>query len=77
MKGFKITQRKIQVLKMDDTSINALDIDKGQLRIFKLENILSAIDTRLIENNQAIKGNYHDSGQAKSNFKIDISIYTR
>jgi len=77
MKGLEITQRKIQVLKMDDTSINALDIDKGQFRLFKLENILSAIDTRLIENNQVTRGDYHGSGQVKSNFKSHTSICTR
>ena len=58
MKGLEITQRRIQVLKMDDGVIKALDIDKGQLRTFKIESILSAIDTKLIDN-EGTRGNYH------------------
>ncbi len=50
MKDLKITQRRIQVLKVEDMNIKALDIDKGQLRTFKIGNILSAIDTKLIDN---------------------------
>lgn len=50
MKGLKITQRRIQVLKMDNKTIKALNIDKGQPKTFKIENILSAIDTKLIDN---------------------------
>jgi len=59
MKGLEITQRRIQVLKMDETTINALDIDKGQLRKFKIESILSAIDTKLIDRSEKTMNNYH------------------
>ncbi|MBU5677602.1 hypothetical protein KQI88_14355 [Alkaliphilus sp. MSJ-5] len=59
MKGLEITQRRIQVLKMDNEIIKTLDIDKGQLRTFKIENILSAMDTKLIDSNEEIRGNYH------------------
>jgi len=59
LKGFEITQRKIQVLKMDDETIKALDIDKGKFRTFKIENILSAIDTKLIDSSKATRGNFH------------------
>ncbi len=58
MKGLEITQRRIQVLKMDNEIIKTLDIDKGQLRTFKIENILSAMDTKLIDSNEEIRGNY-------------------
>lgn len=44
MKGIEITQRKIQVLKIEDESIKALDIDKGAIRTFKKDNILAAIN---------------------------------
>lgn len=59
MKGLEITQRRIQVLKMDNEIIKTLDIDKGQLRTFKIENILSAMDTKLIDSNEELRGNYH------------------
>ncbi|QUH20254.1 hypothetical protein [Alkaliphilus sp. B6464] len=59
MKDLEITQRRIQVLKMDNEIIKALDISKGQLRTFKIDNILSAIDTKLIDSSEGIKGNYH------------------
>lgn len=59
MKGLEITQRRVQVLKMDNEIIKTLDIDKGQLRTFKIENILSAMDTKLIDSNEEIRGNYH------------------
>lgn len=59
MKGLEITQRRIQVLKMDDLNIKALDIDKGELRTFKIEHILSAIDTKLIDCDETSKWNYH------------------
>ncbi|QUH20257.1 LexA family protein [Alkaliphilus sp. B6464] len=38
MKGLEITQRRIQVLKTDSETIKALDVDKGELRTFKVEN---------------------------------------
>lgn len=56
MKGLEITQRRIQVLKIDDKNIKALDIDKGQLRIFKIKGILSAMDTKLIDNSETVIG---------------------
>lgn len=59
IKGLEITQRKIQVLKMDDKNIKALDIDKWEFRTFKIENILSAMDAKLTNNYKAIRGNYH------------------
>jgi len=59
MKGLEITQRRIQVLKIDDTTIKTLDIDKGQLRTFKIDSILSAMDTKLIDSSEVIGGNYH------------------
>ncbi|MBU5677797.1 hypothetical protein KQI88_15365 [Alkaliphilus sp. MSJ-5] len=59
MKGLEITQKRIQVLKTDSETIKALDIDKGELRTFKVENILSAMDTKLIDNNEGIRGDYH------------------
>jgi len=59
MKGLEITQRRVQVLKMNNEIIKTLDIDKGQLRTFKIENILSAMDTKLIDSNEEIRGNYH------------------
>lgn len=59
MKRLEITQRRIQVLKIDDTNIKALDIDKGQLRTFKIGNILSAIDTKLIDNFELVRGSYN------------------
>lgn len=59
MKGLEITQRKIQVLKMNDKIIRALDIEKGQLRTFKIENILSAIDAKLIDDREDTRGIYY------------------
>jgi len=59
MKGLDITQRRIQVLEVDDTNIKALDIDKGKLRTFKIENILSAMDTKLIDSFELVRGNYN------------------
>lgn len=51
MKDGEFTQRKIQVLKMQGELIKALDLDKKDIRRFKIENILSAIDEKiLIEN---------------------------
>lgn len=51
MKGGEFTQRKIQVLKIQEKLIKALDLDKKDIRSFKIENILSAIDEKiLIEN---------------------------
>jgi len=61
MKGLEITQRRIQVLKIDDTTIKTIDIDKGQLRTFKIDSILSAMDTKLIDSSEVIRGNYHAS----------------
>lgn len=43
MKDTEITQRKIQVLKLDQDNITALDMEKKAIRIFKIEHILSAI----------------------------------
>jgi len=59
MKGLEITQRRIQVLKIDDTNIKALDIDKGQIRTFKIENILSAMDTKLIDSFESVRRSYN------------------
>lgn len=59
MKGLEITQRRIQVLRIDDVNIKALDIDKGQLRTFKIESILSAMDTKLIDNYEGLRGDYN------------------
>lgn len=49
IKGLEIIQRKIQVLKMDNEYIKALDIDNWEFTTFKIENILSAIDAKLID----------------------------
>ncbi|MTI49656.1 hypothetical protein [Sporosalibacterium faouarense] len=52
MKGMEIIQRKIQVLKIEANYIKALDIDKGAIRTFKIENILSAIGVKDICNKE-------------------------
>lgn len=46
IKGMEIIQRRIQVLKIEPKHIKVLDIDKGDIRTFKRENILSAISTK-------------------------------
>lgn len=58
MKGLEITQRRIQVLKIEGITIKALDIDKGELRTFKVENILSAIDIKLMNSKDGIGENH-------------------
>lgn len=45
-KGMEIIQRKIQVLKIEHKYIKALDIDKGAMRTFTKDNILSAYDIK-------------------------------
>ncbi len=55
IKGLEIIQQKIQVLKMDNEYIKVLDIDKWEFSTFKIENILSAIDAKLIDDNVIIK----------------------
>jgi len=49
MKGMEITQRRIQVLSIAGDHIKALDLDKQEIRTFKTENILSAMDLKVIE----------------------------
>ncbi|ABW18128.1 WYL domain-containing protein [Alkaliphilus oremlandii] len=58
MKDLEIIQRRIQVLKMESGLIKALDIDKGQLRTFRIDRILSAIDTKLMGNEDSMAENY-------------------
>jgi len=56
MKGFEITQRKFQVLKINDALITALDIDKGSIRTFKKDNILAALNMNIV--NERRSGKY-------------------
>ncbi len=42
MKESGIIQRRIQVIKIEDRYIRALDKDKNSFRTFKISNILSA-----------------------------------
>ncbi len=65
IKGLEITQRKIQVLKMDDEHIKALDIDKWKFRTFKIDNILSAMDAKLIDGSITMKE------------KCDVNLYRK
>lgn len=76
MKGLEITQRRIQVMKMDDTAIKTLDIDKGQLRTFKIDNILSAIDTKLIDSYEDARGNLNANRKTRRDFESDTQIHT-
>ncbi|WP_352420787.1 hypothetical protein [Proteiniborus sp.] len=45
MKGMEITRRRIKVYKIEKDLIKAIDIDKGVIRSFKKEFILSAANT--------------------------------
>ena len=51
IKGMEFTQRRVQVLKINGDYIKALDIDKGEIRTFKVENILSAMDLKHVPKN--------------------------
>jgi hypothetical protein len=42
MKETEIAQRRIQVVKIEEDYIKALDMDKNSIRTFKIKNILSA-----------------------------------
>lgn len=42
MKETEIAQRRIQVVKIKDDYIKALDMDKNTFRTFKIQKILSA-----------------------------------
>jgi len=53
--NFAICKKIVNVCKL--TIIRALDIHKGQLRTFKIDSILSAIDTKLIGSSEVIIGN--------------------
>ncbi|MBS4538228.1 hypothetical protein GOQ27_07120 [Clostridium sp. D2Q-11] len=55
MKGLEITQRRIQVLKIDKGIIKALDIDKQAIRTFKKENILAAMNMTIINESRSGK----------------------
>ncbi|RKD33163.1 hypothetical protein [Thermohalobacter berrensis] len=53
MKKFEIVKRNIQVLKIENKVIKAIDIDKKEIRIFKKDRILSAMDSRhVIQHNE-------------------------
>lgn len=45
MKGMEITRRKIRVLKIEKNLIKAIDMEKGVIRSFKRDSILSAMNT--------------------------------
>ncbi|MFA5524742.1 MAG: hypothetical protein WDA24_10335 [Tissierellales bacterium] len=54
MKGMEITKRRIRVFKIEHKLIKAIDIDKGVIRSFKTDSILSAMYTSpLIQNNMS------------------------
>lgn len=53
MKGMEITQRRIKVYKIENDIIKAIDIDKGVIRCFKKEFILSAVHTSHFNYNNA------------------------
>lgn len=44
LKGMEISQRSIQVLKIEKNFIRAIDLEKKAIRTFKKDNILSAMD---------------------------------
>ncbi len=44
LKGMEISQRNIQVLKIEKDFIRAIDLGKRAIRTFKKDNILSAMD---------------------------------
>jgi predicted DNA-binding transcriptional regulator YafY len=49
-KGCEITQRKIKALEIDDTCLKAFCYMRNNIRIFKLDNILSAGFVKTFEN---------------------------
>ncbi|WIV11706.1 hypothetical protein [Proteiniborus sp. MB09-C3] len=53
MKGMEITKRKIRVFNISGNLIKAVDIDKGVIRSFKRDSILSAMHT--------VSFNYNDA----------------
>jgi len=61
MKGIDIIQRNIQVIKIEDDKVIAFDIDKKGIRSFKKENILSAMENKLIYNN------FRETKESKNN----------
>ncbi|SDY77405.1 hypothetical protein SAMN05660462_00862 [Proteiniborus ethanoligenes] len=46
MKGMDITQRRIKVFKIDNNIIKAIDLEKGAIRNFKKDSILSAMQVK-------------------------------
>lgn len=44
MKGMEITKRRIKVIKIENGIIKAIDLKKGQIRSFKKDFILSAMN---------------------------------
>lgn len=45
MKGMEITRRRIRVFKIEKDLIKAIDMEKGVIRSFKRDFILSAMNT--------------------------------
>lgn len=66
MKGLDVIQRNIQVLKIDENLITAIDLDKKGIRTFKKDKILSALDSKLVHINE---NNYFKD--KVDNFKLD------
>lgn len=50
MKGLEITKRRIKIFKMDDNLVKAIDIEKGAIRTFKKDRILSATNVSYANN---------------------------
>lgn len=61
IKDQEITQRKIQVLKIQGDKIMALDLDKHSIRTFKRDRILSAIDNKMLPK----QPNFHNEIKVK------------
>ncbi len=58
MKGMEITERRIKVIKNENDIIKAIDLKKGQIRNFKKDFILSAMNTS-IYNPKVINSRFH------------------
>lgn len=56
MKDMDISQRRIQVLKLEKETVKAIDIDKGAIRTFKTDRILSAMNLKIVSEKYSKRG---------------------